>query len=459
MAGEGRLARNTLLVALSRAFTRLAGFLLLPVTTAALTAEEYGGVELVQTLVVLLLPVLSLQLEQALFRYLAQGQGEEARIVSTAFWGMLRQILVGSTLLFAITRFAPLPYGCLLLLSLVTKVFSIFLLQIPRGRGDYTTYALGGAVVGGVSALLGVALLLGARMGAQGLLLAGCVGNLAGAAYVFFRLRLHRLVSPKLYDGGLYRDFLRYAAPMIPNHFSWWIAGASDRVVITRFLGMAAGGLYGAATKLPSLVDTAATLLASAWDEMVVREQNADPTGLEELFCRLLRALWGCGALLLAALPPLFRLLIHSKFLAGYPQAPILVLAALAGAAATLSTAFYYAQKRTAALAKSTLAAALLNLAVHLALVRFLGLYAASLSTLASQTLLALLRYRGLGFAPRLRPVLFTALVYGVLLPCCYGENLYLSALAVPVAAAYACILNRGSFRMLKSALGKGKTP
>ena len=64
------LAKNTAIVSIGKICTQLITFFLLPVYTAVLSNEEYGVVDLLNTLTSLLLPIATLQIEQGIFRYL-----------------------------------------------------------------------------------------------------------------------------------------------------------------------------------------------------------------------------------------------------------------------------------------------------------------------------------------------------------------------------------------------------
>ena len=77
MSKEKQLLKNTIIVTIGKISTQLITFLLLPVYTAVLTKEEYGVVDLLNTLVSLFLPIVTLQVEQGLFRYLIDCRNEK----------------------------------------------------------------------------------------------------------------------------------------------------------------------------------------------------------------------------------------------------------------------------------------------------------------------------------------------------------------------------------------------
>ena len=88
MSREKSLVKNTFIIALGKISTQFISFLLLPLYTALLTTEEYGTVDLFNTFVRLLLPIATLMIEQAAFRFLLENHmrnTSSSRIVSNSF--------------------------------------------------------------------------------------------------------------------------------------------------------------------------------------------------------------------------------------------------------------------------------------------------------------------------------------------------------------------------------------
>ena len=85
------LAKNTLIITIGRISTQFITFLLLPLYTALLTTEEYGTVDLITTLVQLFIPIVSLMIDQGVFRYLLSSENENTKkeVISNAFFLLL----------------------------------------------------------------------------------------------------------------------------------------------------------------------------------------------------------------------------------------------------------------------------------------------------------------------------------------------------------------------------------
>ena len=76
MDKKKQLAKNTIIIFFGRVCTQLISFFLLPLYTSYLKTSEYGIVDLIQTYVTLLVPIITLELEMSIFRYLIDSRGK-----------------------------------------------------------------------------------------------------------------------------------------------------------------------------------------------------------------------------------------------------------------------------------------------------------------------------------------------------------------------------------------------
>lgn len=74
MSREKNLIKNTGILAIGQLSSKLFTFLLLPVYTSLLLPEDYGVVDVLQTVINLVLYVATLQIESAIFRFLIDNR-------------------------------------------------------------------------------------------------------------------------------------------------------------------------------------------------------------------------------------------------------------------------------------------------------------------------------------------------------------------------------------------------
>ena len=179
------------------------------------------------------------------------------------------------------------------------------------------------------------------------------------------------------------KQMIRYSVPLIPNQISWWIIDASDRTIVSIFLGVSANGIYSIANKIPTIFNGVYSVFHLSWSEQA--SLHFLDKDRDEYFTTVINngiKIFGSICLLIISILPLiFNFLINVNYAESYYQIPILVLGILANIIMSLFAVIYVAKKLSKELAKTSLITALINFFTNLFLIKFIGLYAASIST------------------------------------------------------------------------------
>ena len=96
MNQKKELIKNTLIISLGKFSTRIVSFILLPLYTALLSKSEYGSYDLLNTISIFLIPLITLQLEEAMFRFLidAKNSGDKKKIFTqTVFYASISFVI------------------------------------------------------------------------------------------------------------------------------------------------------------------------------------------------------------------------------------------------------------------------------------------------------------------------------------------------------------------------------
>ena len=126
MNREKQLVKNTVIITIGKICTQLITFLLLPLYTGILSTEEYGIVDLLNTLVSLLLPLVTFQVEQAMFRELIEVRSKEknkTEIISTGIISVIFQCFLFLVLFAIISPFVHNDYKLFLATNVITYIF------------------------------------------------------------------------------------------------------------------------------------------------------------------------------------------------------------------------------------------------------------------------------------------------------------------------------------------------
>ena len=193
MSKKKQLAKNTMIIFMGKLCTQLISFLLLPLYTGYLATKEFGIVDLIQTYVTLLVPLITLELEMSIFRYLVDSRGdnkETKKLVSNNFFIMGIGLLIFSILYIIVTSFWHFDYRWLILIDIIICTTTGNFLQIARGFGKTVDYSIGCIITGLTTVLSNIFMIVVLGMGAEGMILSMAIANGMCSLYLFIKLRL-----------------------------------------------------------------------------------------------------------------------------------------------------------------------------------------------------------------------------------------------------------------------------
>ncbi len=397
MTKKKELVKNTAIIFIGRMFTQLLTILMLPLYTSYLITAEYGYVDLVLSYITLVVPIVILQLDAGVFRFLISNRGKEEetnKVISSTVSVLLKTVLTASLVYIALMQFINIDFKYYILVCAITSLTSSCMQQISRGLGNNLQFSIASVLTGITTIGLNIYFIVFLNMGALGMILALTLANLLCTVYLFFILKTHKKIKLKYIDKKMTKDLLSYSMPLIPNSISWWIVNISDRTIITAFLSVSANGIYAIANKFPSILNSILGIFSMSWTESA--SLHIDAEDKDEFFTATVNTsirFFGCMALgIITCLPFVFPILIDSAYSDAYNYVPILILAALFNMFVINYSAIYIAKKLTKQVMYTSIVSAAINIILNLLFINLIGLYAASISTAVSYALMALYR-------------------------------------------------------------------
>lgn len=452
MGRSKELVKNTAILTFGKMCTQFVSFILLPLYTALLNPEEFGVVDLFSTYVSLLLPLVCWQFDQGLFRFMLEVRGDEQQVNKLFSSITVVNVLqcVGVTALCTILCvFVKTEYLFYLLFAVVLNVFSGLLMQFARGLGKMIQFSIASFLTASSTVLLNVIAIVVFQMGARGMLLALLGGLVINCLYLSFVLKIWHFFDIRLFDWGIVKKVGQYSLPLVPNQISGWVLSASNRTIITFFLGVEINGIFSVANKFNNLIGTFYGFFNMAWVE-TVSLHFYDPDRdlfIGDMIQKVLGFFLSLCMGVVAVMPFVFPFMVDAQYSAAYQQIPILMLSVFFQVLVGLYSAIYIAMKMSATIARTTIVGAVANVLIHMALISVAGLYAASIATMLSYAIVA--AYRSLDVRKyvnlRFSPGFYVKCIVIMLFPTIsyYINNQILNCVMLFVVAVAAVILNR----------------
>lgn len=391
-----KLVKNTLILGIGTLLPKVSQFITLPIYTAMLTKLEYGTYDLINILISLLIPIVTFQIHQAAFRFLITEKNKLKikTIVSNVYIFMFPICILLMLFLVFFLRDIPLNQKILICIYLLLDVFVTSTRQIARGLGKTKEYSKS-AVINSIANVILVILFLSIfDMGLIGLLISLNIAIVISIIYLFSKVNILGMVHIRLFDKKCMKEMIRYSLPMVPNSVSLWVVNLSDRLVITGVLGVEANAIYAVANKIPSLIGVFYNTFNLAWQESASLSSNDNDAEqyYSTVFENLYNFLVSIVCLLIAVTPILFAVLIKGDYSEAYYQMPILFIGVFFSCLSSYYGGIYVGSKTTKKLGISSFFSALINFLINIVLIKYIGIYAASISTMISYMLLVIYR-------------------------------------------------------------------
>ena len=455
MSREKTLVKNTAILTIGKICTQLITFFLLPLYTGILSTEEYGTVDLLNTLVSLLLPVVTFQIEKGLFRELVTSRDDDENkkiIISTSIFTIIIQCIIYIIIFAIISPFVHNNYKIFLATNVLAYIFSSLLQQVSRGLGDNRKFSIASFFSALTTIIANIIFLVPIKLGANGMLLGTMVGQIICALYLYISLNLNKYINIKYFRKDVLKKLWKYSIPLIPNAISWWIFSASDRVIVSTILGISQNGILSAAHKFSSVYITLYNIFDMSWIEMITLHINDED--IEEFFNKMfnivLSIFLAMGIGIIAVMPFVYNIMIDGKFVAGYNQIPIMMFGSIFNIVIGLISVIYAAKKNTKAIANTSGISAIINIVVHILLIQIIGLYAATISTFVAfftMTIYRLYDIKKRYFTVRinLSLIIKTLIVSAMVIPSYYSNNTYFQVSSLIITIIYAILINKNT--------------
>jgi len=393
------LVKNTLLLSIGQFVPKVVAMLTLPILTRYLHEREYGVYELANSMISLILPLMTLQIQQIAFRYLVVSKEKEDKVryfTSTIIFVFMSSLIFFPLVYIYLAKFTIYNYGESLLICVFLLAESLYHLTgyLVRGLGYNLKYSIGVIVFSIFQVTLMIVLLIILKTGVVGAFLTFAASYVAAVIYMCIGVRIWKYIDLKKYSIDTTKKMLTLSLPIVPSAVSGWIVNQSDRIIINTFLGIEATAIYAVANKIPNLFSAAYATFDLAWIETATLiSEDEDPSKYySQMLNYLIRFLVGAMLILIAFTPLMFKIFINEKFDIAYYQMPILFSGVFFSSLVAFSSAIYVAIKRTKQEGVSSALGAGLSILTNIIFIKQLGIISSSVSTVVAYFTICLYR-------------------------------------------------------------------
>ena len=396
----GALLKDLFLFTLSTFIPKAISFFLVPLYTNCLTTAEYGIADLVSTTVGLSIPLITLNINDAVMRFTIENK-EDARPFQIAFFSVLKGILLisGIVCLNCTLRIINIDHTIALFFLLNYIVVALYGICIAYIRAVNQVALLTAVSILTTAATIvsNLVLLLVFKAGLIGYLISGCIGYAVADVVVLCRIHAVRLLKGAgAPDKSLRKEMLLYSTPLIAANISWWINTSSDRYILTALRSVEENGIYSVAYKIPTILQMLQSVFSQAWLLSVFREYKKEngPEYVSRIYELYYVSMSISCAIIIILDIPLARFLYAKDFFEAWKYVPFLLLSVVFIANCGFFESMLTLHKKTKLIALTTFIGAAVNTVLNFILIYYLGALGAAIATVCGYFVMWITRIR-----------------------------------------------------------------
>lgn len=391
-----KLMGNTAVIGMGQLGSKILVYLLVRLYTAVMSTKEYSIASNLTETATLLIPILSLGIGEAVFRFGMDRDYQKKDVFSGGFVAAM----LGALLLVAVI---PILWSIsymqgrewLILVYVFSSILHTICSQFVRAEGNFKLYALQGLLNTALVIIFNIIFLIPLQMSYVGYVLSVAVADFCATIFMVFAARLWKHFDLRAVQKSTLKQMLIYSLPMIPANIFWWITNVSDRFMVTGFLGDAANGLYSASYKIPTLMMTISGIFVTAWRNSAVDERDAKDSAAfyERVFSAFSAVVFLMAGGIIAFSKLITVIMFDPAYGAAWINIPVLTLAMVFFNLVSFLGSLYVAEKKSLYSFFTSMAGAIINIALNLLLIPTkLGAMGAAIATFASYLVVFFLR-------------------------------------------------------------------
>lgn len=462
------LFKNTVILAIGQFVPKLLAIITLPILTGRLVQEDYGLYELSLSVASFCIPLLSVQIQQAAFRFLIDPNEKREDVISNSFIFAICMFLIASIpIIFGWYLFSHnIIYGILFYFCYLFEMLLSWAGQVTRGTGDGVRYSIA-YIIYSIAFLTCILLSYFAKrnLSIYDVSISIIASYLLAFSFLVIKKRLYSSISFKFFRKTYLLKMLQYSGPMVISSVALWVVNLSDRFFISGVLGLEMTAIYGVANKIPNLFNSVYNVFNLAWTENTSRltQREKDKGYYTTFFSEFYNVMVGMMGILICMSPLLFKVLVRN-YSEAYGLMAWLYVGVFFSSLVSFFGSIYVGEKRTKDVGISSAVGAAINVFVNFIFMKRFGLIIAAISTIISYLIICVYR------AVDIKKYVVIEYNYGkialglvtiiLLASINYKFSVPATIITLCVTIGYNIIFNRqfflNLFRMLKRRITKG---
>lgn len=381
------LLKNTLLLSIGNFGSKFLNFFLIPLYTNVLSTAEYGTIDLITILGAVVVPIITLNIQDAVLRFSLDKDCDNNKILNIALIIIIFSLILGIICL-PVLSIIPFTSHFAIYLVFYTLSFSTshILLCYIRGKEKLLDYSIISIVQTLIIALLNIWFLVFLKLGINGYILAFIIGYIVTILLCIVRGNVFKSINEFNLDMQLFKKMVKYSIFLIPNSLMWWMMNSLDKVMVSSIMGVNSNGIYAVSYKIPTILNSIALIFNQAWMYSAIKEKDSvdKEKYTNDVYDSLFKIVITISVCLLLILKPLMSIYVGKNFYSSWLYVPFLLIGTSFITLGSFISNEYTVHKDSMGHLKASSIGAIVNLIMNFFLIPFIRIYGAAIATCIS---------------------------------------------------------------------------
>lgn len=354
---------------------KLVQFLLMPLLTTYMNTSIYGTAEMINNLADLLLPFVTLNMYEAVFRYSINSECKRKDILNVSLSIYMISFFIGLIMSIVLNKISS--HSFLLFLTIYTYAAFRFIGCYIRGKGLAIQYALGGVIDAVVLVVLMFFLIVVFDMGVNGYIISICGGYIVGSFFLFFSGKVYKDYRLEKINVKCFKIMLKYSFPLIAYGAGFWMITTSGRYILLWFTNASTAGIYIAAMKISAILNVLSQSFEYA---LKLSSVEAYESKDKEKFYSQIYLLFALIFIVIASLaismsPMIASFMLKKEFFDGTIYIPLIIFSGIINCISCVYGNLYSVYMKTRRLILCAFIGMICNLLICVCLIPHLGIW------------------------------------------------------------------------------------
>lgn len=381
-----RLVNNIKYYTIGVFSTRILAFLFIPIYSIYINPEILGQFQYLNSILLLIVPVLYQSIWEGMFRYSIVSKGREIEVINTTTKYCLGLTSIYVFIYFIFVIVYDLEYPIYIFLCGLSQMTISYWQFAARALKENKTYTLSTIVCSAITLLSNVVLIIVFRLQIDALFISFIAGSFGGVAILEWKLHLLKKSRVSIINKELLITIIKYSIPLSVNSISWWLISSCNNIVVTNALGESSNGILAMAQRFGSIFALMTSIIAMAWQEESFRTLYNDDR--DAYFNKILnlytKALFSAVCVLIPLTFILYQLMVFGEYRRGVAVVSMLYIIGALNAIITHLGSAFLAKGESFVMFWTTLLAGILTVSLSILLIGKFGLMGVMVATIIS---------------------------------------------------------------------------